>query len=108
MMVIQYENFLAYYHILCLGLQALHTHIHDPSTCSIQTCETSPGWVEAAWVTRQKFSGCDCCIAEGKMIPDGFSWTVGKYPVETWECCRGKIVRVMEGTKTKLTNVQLK
>ena len=42
------------------------------------------------------------------MVPDGFAWTVGRYPVETWECCRGKIVQVMEGTtKTPKTTTTI-
>eukprot|EP00091_Calanus_sinicus_P004875 TRINITY_DN15235_c0_g1_i1.p1 TRINITY_DN15235_c0_g1~~TRINITY_DN15235_c0_g1_i1.p1 ORF type:complete len:121 (-),score=33.94 TRINITY_DN15235_c0_g1_i1:47-385(-) len=78
------------------GLHPLKKSIPDPATCSIRTCEASEDWAHAAWVSKQQFPGCGCCLVEGKMVPDGFSWTVGTYPVETWECCRGKAVMIME------------
>eukprot|EP00091_Calanus_sinicus_P004876 TRINITY_DN15235_c0_g1_i2.p1 TRINITY_DN15235_c0_g1~~TRINITY_DN15235_c0_g1_i2.p1 ORF type:complete len:125 (-),score=37.55 TRINITY_DN15235_c0_g1_i2:47-421(-) len=78
------------------GLHPLKKSIPDPATCSTRMCETSKDWAHAAWVSKQQFPGCGCCLVEGKMVPDGFSWTVGTYPVETWECCRGKAVMIME------------
>ena len=49
------------------------------------------------------YPGCGCCVVEGKLVPDGFSWTIGSYPVQTWECCRGKIVRVTDLTQQPST-----
>ena len=49
------------------------------------------------------YPGCGCCVVEGKLVPDGFSWTIGSYPVQTWECCRGKIVRVRDLTQQPST-----
>jgi len=54
--------------------------------------------VEAAWVNNQHYPGCGCCEVFGKIQPDGYSWTTGggTLPVQTWECCRGKIVLVAQ------------
>jgi len=78
------------------GLHQLGRTIPDPTTCSTRVCEVMEGWVHAAWVTTQLYPGCGCCVVEGKVVPDGFSWTVGLYPPEKWECCRGKVVTEIE------------
>ena len=75
----------------CSGLHPIKTSIPEPSTCSIRTCEMTSGWALAAWVTKPVFSGCNCCLVDGKLVPDGYSWTSESYPVEILECCRGKM-----------------
>ena len=76
------------------GLHHLDVSVPDPASCSTRRCEVQAGLVHAAWVTTKLFPGCGCCMVEGKMVPDGFSWTVGTYRVETFECCKGEVVRV--------------
>ena len=85
------------------GLHSPDWNVSDPTTCSIRQCKTQEGWAQAAWVTSQQYPGCGCCVVEGKLVPDGFSWTIGSYPVQTWECCRGKIVRVTDLTQQPST-----
>merc|ERR1711872_293324 len=83
------------------GLHQLNQIVPDVSTCSTRMCKTQDGWVEAAWVNTQHYPGC--CEVEGKLVPDGFSWTVETFPVQTWECCKGKIVMVQQPLSTILT-----
>merc|ERR1719369_2400708 len=81
------------------GLHNFNWTVPDPATCSSRRCESQEGWIHAAWVTTQLYPGCGCCLVEGDMVPDGYSWTVGTYPRETWECCRGKVVMLKEPVK---------
>jgi len=87
------------------GLHHLNMSVPDPATCSTSTCDVQEGWVEAAWVTTQHFPGCGCCEVEGKIVPDGFSWSTGTSPVQTWECCRGRIVLVNQSSSSTSTPV---
>ena len=70
--------------------------ISDPATCSTHRCEVQAGWVHAAWVSTLHYPGCDCCEVDGKIVPDGFSWSSGSFPGQTLECCEGKIVMVLQ------------
>merc|ERR1712096_230723 len=81
------------------GLQYFGGSVSDPTTCSARRCEAQEGWSHAAWVTTQLYPGCGCCLVKGEMVPDGFSWTVGTYPRETWECCKGKVVMLKDPVK---------
>ena len=85
--------------IIFQGLHHLDITVPAPASCSTQKCEVQEGWVHAAWVTTQLLSGCGCCMVEGKMVPDEFSWTVGTYPRETLKCCEGEVVVVKETVK---------
>ena len=51
--------------------------------------------MEAAWVTTQLYPGCGCCLVDGELVPDGFSWTVEATTRQTWECCKGKVVMLV-------------
>ena len=77
------------------GLHYLNTSIPDPAVCSTRVCSGGAGWVEAAWVTTQLYPGCGCCLVDGELVPDGFSWTVEATTRQTWECCKGKVVMLL-------------
>jgi len=78
------------------GVHPAGKTFEEVSMCTQRTCIASEDWTEAAWVTKQVFPGCDCCLVRGKMVPDGFNWTVGAWPVENWTCCKGKIARLFD------------
>jgi len=67
----------------------------EPSTCSERTCKYSVSSTHSSWISTQVLSGCKCCVVDGILVPDGFSWIVED---EEFECCEGKIVTVYEGS----------
>merc|ERR1719300_672451 len=67
----------------------------EPSTCSNRTCEYSRSSQHSSWISTQVLPGCNCCVLDGELVSDGYSWEVDG--VE-YECCDGKIVTVVEGS----------
>ena len=82
------------WHISYPGVYPAGKTFQEVSKCSQRTCIASEDWTEAAWVTKQVFPGCDCCLDRGKMVPDGLNWTAGASPVENWTCFKGKVVKL--------------
>jgi len=81
------------------GVLPIDTVKFEPSTCSERTCEYSFSSQHASWISNQLFHGCNCCIIDGELIPDGASW--GEY-----ECCDGRIVISVDNTTQYQTTDQ--
>jgi len=77
------------------GILPINTTKLEPSTCSERTCEYSPSFQHSSWISTQVLSGCNCCVIDGILVPNGFSWNIED---EEFECCEGKIVSVYEGS----------
>jgi len=77
------------------GILPIDTIKLEPSTCSNRTCEYSRSSQHSSWISTQVLPGCNCCVLDGELVSDGYSWEVDG--VE-YECCDGKIVTVVEGS----------
>jgi len=67
----------------------------EPSTCSKRTCEYSASSQHSSWISTQILPGCNCCVVDGKLVPDGYSWFIDR---QEYECCEGKIVSVVDSS----------
>jgi len=72
----------------------------EPATCSYRKCQahdtvftksyTTDAYGEAYWNSIQVYEGCDCCMYNGKLIPEG-GWTV-LADGSNATCCNGNLV----------------
>jgi len=67
----------------------------EPLTCSERTCKYSTSSQHSSWISTQILPGCNCCVVDGKLVPDGHSWFIDW---QEYECCEGKIVAVIDGS----------
>ena len=58
------------------GILPIETVKLEPSTCSERTCQYSESSLHSSWISSQVLPGCNCCVVDGKLVPDGFSWRV--------------------------------
>jgi len=85
-----------------VGLQTLGTTALQPSTCSDRECVRFDNTPFAVWISRPipGLKGCDCCkVDTGKewiLIEDKGEITLDG---ETFECCRGELVKVVKQGK---------
>jgi len=85
-----------------VGLQPVKTTALQPSTCSERECIRPKNTPFAVWISRPipGLEGCDCCkVDTGKewiLIEDKGEITLDG---ETFECCRGELVKVVKQGK---------
>ena len=74
------------------GLFALRTTKLEPKSCSQRMCDYKEALLFSTWISSkvsesgvckflffnsilfQVLSGCDCCVLDGQLMPDGHSW----------------------------------
>jgi len=78
-------------------LHYINATVLEPSTCSERICFFTESLPHTVWKSNQIISGCDCCEVNGGLVHDGHKWD---YNGDFYECCRGEIVKKVEGANS--------
>ena len=71
------------------GLQPIKSHSLEPAICSVQTCDIPSRHSAALWVLEKEYDGCDCCVYNNTLVPDGWSHPLNIFKNIT--CCKGEL-----------------